>query len=90
MGMFDVDRSGSIGFNGEHIHNPMITLGSVVTEFAGLWKYVADWQGVGVASNDQSLRTDPSHRCSGSTTVITLERSRAENSKMPFAALGSI
>ncbi|KIM57611.1 hypothetical protein SCLCIDRAFT_1219291 [Scleroderma citrinum Foug A] len=30
MNMFDVDRSGTIGFN----------------EFAGLWKYIADWQGV--------------------------------------------
>jgi len=30
MNMFDVDRSGSIGFN----------------EFCGLWKYIQDWQGV--------------------------------------------
>ncbi|THH06751.1 hypothetical protein EW145_g3864 [Phellinidium pouzarii] len=30
MGIFDTDRSGTIGFN----------------EFAGLWKYVSDWQGV--------------------------------------------
>lgn len=30
MSIFDVDRSGSIGFN----------------EFAGLWQYVKDWQGV--------------------------------------------
>jgi Ca2+-binding EF-hand superfamily protein len=30
MSIFDTDRSGSIGFN----------------EFAGLWKYIKDWQGV--------------------------------------------
>ncbi|KAG1867011.1 hypothetical protein C8R48DRAFT_772201 [Suillus tomentosus] len=30
MGMFDVDRSGTIGFN----------------EFCGLWKYIKDWQNV--------------------------------------------
>jgi len=30
MSVFDVDRSGSITFN----------------EFAGLWKYIQDWQGV--------------------------------------------
>jgi len=30
MSMFDTDRSGTIGFN----------------EFAGLWKYIKDWQGV--------------------------------------------
>jgi len=30
MGIFDTDRSGTIGYN----------------EFAGLWKYVSDWQGV--------------------------------------------
>lgn len=30
MNIFDTDRSGSIGFN----------------EFAGLWKYIGDWQGV--------------------------------------------
>ncbi|KZT28500.1 EF-hand [Neolentinus lepideus HHB14362 ss-1] len=30
MNMFDADRSGTIGFN----------------EFAGLWKYIADWQNV--------------------------------------------
>ncbi|KAI5122042.1 hypothetical protein M0805_006027 [Coniferiporia weirii] len=30
MGIFDTDRNGTIGFN----------------EFAGLWKYVSDWQGV--------------------------------------------
>ncbi|KAJ7469312.1 hypothetical protein B0H11DRAFT_2043920 [Mycena galericulata] len=30
MGIFDTDRSGTIGFN----------------EFAGLWKYIQDWQGV--------------------------------------------
>jgi len=30
MGIFDVDRSGSINFN----------------EFSGLWKYIADWQNV--------------------------------------------
>ncbi|KAG1734475.1 hypothetical protein EDB19DRAFT_1152305 [Suillus lakei] len=30
MGMFDVDRSGTIGFN----------------EFSGLWKYIKDWQNV--------------------------------------------
>ncbi|EJD05795.1 EF-hand [Fomitiporia mediterranea MF3/22] len=30
MGIFDTDRSGTIGFN----------------EFAGLWKYISDWQGV--------------------------------------------
>ncbi|KIY73045.1 EF-hand [Cylindrobasidium torrendii FP15055 ss-10] len=30
MSIFDVDRSGTIGFN----------------EFAGLWKYIQDWQGV--------------------------------------------
>ncbi|KAG9122146.1 hypothetical protein FRC07_001607 [Ceratobasidium sp. 392] len=30
MGIFDVDHSGSINFN----------------EFAGLWKYIADWQNV--------------------------------------------
>jgi len=30
MGIFDVDRSGSINFS----------------EFAGLWKYIADWQNV--------------------------------------------
>jgi len=33
MGMFDSDRSGSIGFN----------------EFVGLWKYIKDWQGVSTA-----------------------------------------
>lgn len=30
MNIFDTDRSGTIGFN----------------EFAGLWKYISDWQGV--------------------------------------------
>ncbi|PAV23608.1 EF-hand [Pyrrhoderma noxium] len=30
MGIFDTDKSGTIGFN----------------EFSGLWKYIADWQGV--------------------------------------------
>jgi len=30
MNIFDVDRSGTIGFN----------------EFAGIWKYIKDWQGV--------------------------------------------
>jgi len=30
MGIFDTDRSGTIGFN----------------EFSGLWKYITDWQGV--------------------------------------------
>ncbi|KAI9507755.1 hypothetical protein F5148DRAFT_75870 [Russula earlei] len=30
MNIFDVDRSGTIGFN----------------EFSGLWKYIKDWQGV--------------------------------------------
>lgn len=30
MNMFDIDRSGTIGFN----------------EFCGLWKYIQDWQGV--------------------------------------------
>ncbi|KAL5490266.1 hypothetical protein ACEPAI_5099 [Sanghuangporus weigelae] len=30
MSIFDTDRSGTIGFN----------------EFAGLWKYISDWQGV--------------------------------------------
>lgn len=29
MGIFDTDRSGTIGFN----------------EFSGLWRYIKDWQG---------------------------------------------
>lgn len=34
MSIFDVDRSGTIGFN----------------EFAGLWQYVKDWQGYDIVS----------------------------------------
>jgi hypothetical protein len=89
MGMFDVDRSGTIGFNGECDCSPMASLGSIAAEFAGLWKYVADWQGASSSSDSQYLIINISNRCSGSTTAITLEQSRAVNFKMPFVALVS-
>jgi peflin len=50
MGMFDSDRSGTITFNGKSAHflvPPRPShLDPVPTEFAGLWKYVAEWQEV--------------------------------------------
>jgi hypothetical protein len=47
MGMFDTDRSGSISFNGVFLQTVFLVLALMMNlEFSGLWKYVADWQGV--------------------------------------------
>lgn len=46
----DTDRSGSIGFAGMPRSSPRflhaILTPTNSTEFSGLWKYIADWQGV--------------------------------------------
>ena len=42
----DVDRSGTINFNGT-CHTLLISINLIrITEFAGLWKYISDWQNV--------------------------------------------
>ncbi|CCL99156.1 uncharacterized protein FIBRA_01171 [Fibroporia radiculosa] len=50
MNMFDVDRSGSIGFNGARLVPPHARVHQPSdrkpAEFCGLWKYIQDWQKV--------------------------------------------
>lgn len=46
MSIFDTDRSGTINFGGTFRHASTSSCGSQILEFAGLWKYISDWQNV--------------------------------------------
>ncbi|KAI0709079.1 hypothetical protein C8Q76DRAFT_695399 [Earliella scabrosa] len=50
MSIFDTDRSGTIGFNGKSLTSSPACLPAgrrePKSQFAGLWKYIQDWQNV--------------------------------------------
>ncbi|KAK7023958.1 EF-hand domain-containing protein [Favolaschia claudopus] len=48
MGIFDTDRSGTIDFKGEESQTGALFVLTTFydAEFAGLWKYISDWQNV--------------------------------------------